>query len=455
MDPAGRVPRRERRRRVERAYALAPAADRRIGRRLLGRSREAADVARLPRGARPARHRGGDPRARPGAADLGPARDVRGGAAPLLRAGARGAAEAPVVRSPARPAIRADGRAGASRARRSLARAIRDAALPRRAAPGRHGQRQDRGLPAGDRRGARGRAGRDLARAGDRADARLRPRLSPPVRRPGRRPALGALRAGARRGLGARAERPGRAPSSGRVRRPSRRSPIPGSSSWTRSTTPPTSSASRRATTRARSRRSAPARASAALVFGSATPSIEAYHAAREGRLAPPRAHVARRDAPSAARSRSWTCKRETGASGGEGRPALLAAARRASARVFAAGEQAILLQPRRGFAPFLLCRDCGFDFRCAQCSVSAHGARPRAIARLPLLRRARAAARAVSRTAAARSSRRSAPAPSAWPTGSRRSSRESLTRSSTATRRAAAVPPRSSRRWRPAASPA
>ncbi len=37
----------------------------------------------------------------------------------------------------------------------------------------------------------------------------------------------------------------------------------------------------------------------------------------------------------------------------------------------FSRGEQAILLQPRRGFAPFLLCRDCGFDFRCSNCSVS------------------------------------------------------------------------------------
>ncbi|MDQ5872286.1 MAG: primosomal protein N', partial [Acidobacteriota bacterium] len=38
---------------------------------------------------------------------------------------------------------------------------------------------------------------------------------------------------------------------------------------------------------------------------------------------------------------------------------------------VFARGEQAILLQPRRGFAPYLLCRDCGHDFRCSNCSVS------------------------------------------------------------------------------------
>ncbi len=38
---------------------------------------------------------------------------------------------------------------------------------------------------------------------------------------------------------------------------------------------------------------------------------------------------------------------------------------------VFARNEQAILLQPRRGFAPFLLCRDCGHDFRCSRCSVA------------------------------------------------------------------------------------
>ena len=37
----------------------------------------------------------------------------------------------------------------------------------------------------------------------------------------------------------------------------------------------------------------------------------------------------------------------------------------------FAAGEQAIILINRRGYAPYLLCRECGNDFRCRECSVT------------------------------------------------------------------------------------
>ena len=37
----------------------------------------------------------------------------------------------------------------------------------------------------------------------------------------------------------------------------------------------------------------------------------------------------------------------------------------------FAAGEQAIILINRRGYAPFLLCRECGHEFRCRDCSVT------------------------------------------------------------------------------------
>jgi primosomal protein N' (replication factor Y) len=37
---------------------------------------------------------------------------------------------------------------------------------------------------------------------------------------------------------------------------------------------------------------------------------------------------------------------------------------------VLAAGDQAILLRNRRGYAPVLLCRACGEDFRCADCGL-------------------------------------------------------------------------------------
>ena len=37
----------------------------------------------------------------------------------------------------------------------------------------------------------------------------------------------------------------------------------------------------------------------------------------------------------------------------------------------FDSGEQAIILINRRGYAPYLLCRECGNDFRCRECSVT------------------------------------------------------------------------------------
>ncbi|HWZ85505.1 MAG TPA: primosomal protein N', partial [Thermoanaerobaculia bacterium] len=111
-------------------------------------------------------------------------------------------------------------------------------------------------------------------------------------------------------------------------------------------------------------------RGGAALVFGSATPSMEAYHAAHVGRLAHLRLpeRIASRPLP---RVDIVDLRRETARPDEKGVPLfsnpLIARLR----EVFGRGEQAILLQPRRGFAPFLLCRDCGHDFRCSRCSVS------------------------------------------------------------------------------------
>jgi primosomal protein N' (replication factor Y) (superfamily II helicase) len=108
----------------------------------------------------------------------------------------------------------------------------------------------------------------------------------------------------------------------------------------------------------------------AALVYGSATPSMEAFHAAARGRVAhlllPER--IAARPLP---RVEIVDLRRETSRPDEKGVPLFSAPLVRRLREVFAAGQQAILLQPRRGFAPFLLCRDCGHDFRCTRCSVA------------------------------------------------------------------------------------
>ncbi len=108
----------------------------------------------------------------------------------------------------------------------------------------------------------------------------------------------------------------------------------------------------------------------AALAMGSATPSMEAYHAARVGRMASLRLtqRVESRPLPEVF---IVDLRREKAAPEEKGVPLFSAALAGRLREVFSRGEQAILLQPRRGFAPFLLCRDCGFDFRCSRCSVS------------------------------------------------------------------------------------
>jgi primosomal protein N' (replication factor Y) len=108
----------------------------------------------------------------------------------------------------------------------------------------------------------------------------------------------------------------------------------------------------------------------AALVFGSATPSMEALNAAARGRLAHLKLseRIASRPLP---RVEIVDLKRETARPDEKGVPLFSRPLLERLREVFARGEQAILLQPRRGFAPFLLCRDCGHDFRCTRCSVA------------------------------------------------------------------------------------
>jgi primosomal protein N' (replication factor Y) len=107
-----------------------------------------------------------------------------------------------------------------------------------------------------------------------------------------------------------------------------------------------------------------------AVLFGSATPSVEAYHAAKEGRLA--RLALTRRiESRPLPEVSIVDLKREIARPDEKGVPLFSRALVDRLREVFAAGEQAILLQPRRGYAPFLLCRQCGHDFRCGNCSVA------------------------------------------------------------------------------------
>jgi primosomal protein N' (replication factor Y) (superfamily II helicase) len=107
----------------------------------------------------------------------------------------------------------------------------------------------------------------------------------------------------------------------------------------------------------------------AVLLLGSATPSVESLHAAREGRIAllalPER--IEKRPLPSV---EIVDLKGEPFLPEEKGTPLFSRALVARLREVFSRGEQAILLAPRRGYAPVLLCRACGNDFRCDSCSV-------------------------------------------------------------------------------------
>jgi primosomal protein N' (replication factor Y) len=107
-------------------------------------------------------------------------------------------------------------------------------------------------------------------------------------------------------------------------------------------------------------------RAGALVVLGSATPSLESYRGALEGRLR-------LLELPSRATPRPLPEVRivdlRTYRSGAEG--VLSAPLADAIAATLERGEQTILFLNRRGFASFVLCRACGHAFRCQHCSVT------------------------------------------------------------------------------------
>jgi len=104
------------------------------------------------------------------------------------------------------------------------------------------------------------------------------------------------------------------------------------------------------------------------VVLASATPSIESYYEASQGRL---KLLTLTRRAAAAATLPAVEID-DLGAGYRQGKPAIIGALLQAEMmQVLERGEQAILFLNRRAYAPFLICRDCGHTFNCPRCSVA------------------------------------------------------------------------------------
>ena len=103
------------------------------------------------------------------------------------------------------------------------------------------------------------------------------------------------------------------------------------------------------------------------VLLGSATPSLESLHNARTGRYTHLRlSHRAGSARPPAVRVLDVRKRPlQAGLS-----PELLDAITRA----LAAGGQVLVFKNRRGYAPVLLCHDCGWSAQCRRCSTPTHG---------------------------------------------------------------------------------
>jgi primosomal protein N' (replication factor Y) len=108
-----------------------------------------------------------------------------------------------------------------------------------------------------------------------------------------------------------------------------------------------------------------------AVLLGSATPSFESVHRAKEGVyrlfLLPERVHAKPLPSVTLVNMRQERASREV-----RGAP-LIFSRRLADAikETLTKGEQVLLFINRRGYARVLLCRECGFTLRCPHCSVS------------------------------------------------------------------------------------
>src|SRR4051794_2200598 len=106
------------------------------------------------------------------------------------------------------------------------------------------------------------------------------------------------------------------------------------------------------------------------VVLGSATPSLESRENAARGKYVLLRmtSRVEARPLPEAD---VIDIRKERAEKEDKGFVIFSGSLKSALRGVFDAGEQAIILINRRGYAPYLLCRQCGNDFRCRDCSVT------------------------------------------------------------------------------------
>ena len=106
------------------------------------------------------------------------------------------------------------------------------------------------------------------------------------------------------------------------------------------------------------------------VVLGSATPSLESRENAARGKYTLLRmaSRVEERPLPDV---EIVDLRKERPEKEDKGFVIFSTDLRKTMRETFDAGEQAIILINRRGYAPYLLCRECGHEFRCRDCSVT------------------------------------------------------------------------------------
>ena len=106
------------------------------------------------------------------------------------------------------------------------------------------------------------------------------------------------------------------------------------------------------------------------VVLGSATPSLETRENAARGKYTLLRmaSRVEERPLPDV---EIIDLRKERGEKEDRGFVIFSSPLKTVLRETFDAGEQVIILMNRRGYAPYLLCRECGYEYRCKDCSVT------------------------------------------------------------------------------------